>query len=147
MGEVTHEAVVNGPRDQVFAYVNDYANVPEYFFGVSRFTPTTDRTEGLGAVFETALKVGPKELKSTVECTGWVENELIQLESISGFGADSTWTFADGEQAGTTVLTVRFGYTLPGGLAGKVLGGLIGPFAEQAVRHTESRVREAVEHR
>ncbi|ALG85408.1 SRPBCC family protein [Gordonia phthalatica] len=145
MGEVRHEAVINSPREKVFAYVDDYRNVPEYMFGVGRFTPTTDVDHGLGSIFETAIKIGPKELTSTVECTEWVEGEVIKLESVKGFGADTEWRFADGDEPGTTVLSVLFGYTLPGGLAGKVLGGLIGPFAEQGVKHTESKIRDAVE--
>ncbi|NLG46711.1 SRPBCC family protein [Gordonia sp. (in: high G+C Gram-positive bacteria)] len=145
MGEVQHEAVINSAREKVFAYVDDYRNVPDYMFGVGRFTPTTDVDHGLGSEFETAIKVGPKELTSTVRCTEWAEGEVIKLESVKGFGADSEWRFADGDQPGTTLLTVRFGYTLPGGLTGKVLGGLIGPFAEQGVKHTENKIRAALE--
>lgn len=145
MGDVRHEATINGPREKVFTYINDYQNVPEYMFGVKRFTPTTDVTSGLGSVFETVIKIGPKDLKSTVECVEWTENELIRLESTSGFGANTTWKFADGSEPGTTVMVAEFSYTLPGGLAGKVLGGVIGPFVDQAVKHTESKVREAIE--
>ncbi|MBM7366435.1 SRPBCC family protein [Gordonia hydrophobica] len=145
MGEVRHEAVIKAAREKVFAYVDDYRNVPDYMFGVGRFTPTTEIDHGLDSVFETAIKVGPKELTSTVRCTDWVEGELIKLESIKGFGADTQWSFADGEEPGTTVLSVVFGYTLPGGLTGKVLGGLIGPFAEQGVKYTEGKIRDAVE--
>lgn len=145
MGEVRHQAVINGSRDAVFAYVDDYRNVPEYMFGVGRFDPTTEVTHGKDSEFETAIKVGPKELTSTVRCTEWTDGELITLESVKGFGADTQWRFADGDEPGTTVLDVRFGYTLPGGLTGKVLGGLIGPFADQAVKYTESKVRAAVE--
>ncbi|MGB6040936.1 MAG: SRPBCC family protein, partial [Gordonia sp. (in: high G+C Gram-positive bacteria)] len=84
-------------------------------------------------------------LASTVRCTEWVDGELIKLASVKGFGADTDWAFADGDEPGTTILSVRFGYTLPGGLAGKVLGGLIGPFAEQGVKHVESKIRDAIE--
>lgn len=145
MGEVSHDVVINGPRERVFEYINDYTNVPDFMLGVSRFTPTTELTAGLGSQFETVIKVGPKELKSTVKTVEWVENELIKLESVSGFGANTVWSFADGPAAGTTVLTAQFQYTLPGGLAGKVLGGLMGPFVDQAVKHTESQVKKAIE--
>ncbi|GAA3957056.1 SRPBCC family protein [Gordonia caeni] len=145
MGEVRHEAVVNAPRERVFEYINDYQNVPEYMFGVHKFTPTTDVTSGLGSIFETVIKIGPKDLKSTVECVEWTENEVIRLESTSGFGANTSWGFADGDEPGTTKLSVQFNYVLPGGLTGKVLGGVMGPFVDQAVKHTESKVKAAVE--
>ncbi|AVM01238.1 polyketide cyclase [Gordonia iterans] len=144
MGEVNHEAVIKAPREKVFAYIDDYRNVPEYMFGVSRFTPTTEVDHGLGSVFQTVIKIGPKELKSTVKCVEWVENEKIRLESVSGMGANTTWSFADGDD-GTTVLHAEFDFTLPGGLTGKVLGGLIGPFVEQGVKYTDGKVRAACE--
>ncbi|MET9200231.1 SRPBCC family protein [Gordonia sp. NPDC003585] len=139
MGVVRHEALIDGPRDQIFTYVNGYENVPEYMFGVQRFEPTSDITSGLGSVFDVTIDVGPKKLKSTVECTEWVENELIVLEAIEGFKADTTWKFAD-KDGGTQVL-VEFGYTLPGGLAGRALGAIIGPFASQGVRYTDSKIK------
>ncbi|WP_440712583.1 SRPBCC family protein [Gordonia sp. FQ] len=145
MGEVSHSAVVKAPRETVFAYVNDYQNVPDYFFGISKFRPVTDQTEGLGAVFDTAIKIGPKELKSQTKCTEWVENELISLESVSGLSSATRWSFSDGDEEGTTKLDVVFRYSLPGGLAGKILSPLMGPFADQAVKHTEKVVREKTE--
>ena len=110
MGEVKHRAVVKASREKVFAYIDDYRNVPDYMFGLSRFAPTTDVDHGVGAIFEVVIKVGPKELKSTVKCVEWVENERIRLESISGLGADTEWTFTDGDAPGMTVLDAVFGY-------------------------------------
>ena len=37
-------------------------------------------------------------------------------------------------------MTVAFDFKLPGGIAGKLLGGLIGPFADQAVKHSEETI-------
>ena len=145
MSEVTHDVPVKAPREKVFAYIDNYRNVPEYMFGVSRFEPTTEVSHGLGSVFETVIKVGPKDLASTVKCVTWVENEDIRLESVSGMGANTSWSMTDGDEPGTTVLHIEFDFTLPGGLTGKILGGLIGPFAQQGVKYTESKVRAAVE--
>lgn len=145
MGEVNHEAVIGAPRETVFAYVDDYRNVPHYFLGLKSFTPTTDQLNGVGATFAAAVKVGPKELKSIMRCTQWADGELIALESSSGFGASTRWRMSDGPSPETTRLMVDFSYTLPGGLAGRVLGPLLAPFAEQAVKYTESRIREALE--
>lgn len=145
MSEVNHEAVIKAPRERVFAYIDNYENVPEYMFGISRFRPTTEVVHGLGAEFETIIKVGPKELKSTVRCVEWVENEKIRLESIAGMGANTTWSMRDGDEEGTTIMHVEFDFTLPGGITGKVLGGLIGPFADQGIKYTDGKVRAACE--
>ncbi|MFM9376659.1 SRPBCC family protein [Gordonia sp. VNK21] len=145
MSEVRHTATMKGSREAAFAYVNDYRNVPEYMFGVSSFTPTTERTSGLGSTFVTKIKVGPKTLESTVECTEYAENELLKMESVKGFGATSIWRFADGDEPGTVAVDVEFDYVLPGGVAGRVLGGLMGPFVAQAIKHTDAVIRSRVE--
>ena len=145
MGEVRHSTVVNAPREKVFAYVNSYRNVPDYFFGISRFAPATDQTDGVGATFDAAIKIGPKELTSRTECIEWAENEAISLKSTAGRGSAVDWRFGDGEEDGTTALDVVIEYTLPGGLVGRLLGPLMGPFADQAVKHTEKVVRANTE--
>ena len=145
MAMVNHSTVVKAPREKVFAYLNDYKNVPDYFFGISKFSPKTDQTEGVGAVFDSAIKVGPKELKSENKCTEWVENEKIRLETISGMSSKTEFRFADGDAPDTTNLEFDMEYSLPGGLAGKVLGGLMGPFIDQAIKHTDNVVRENCE--
>ncbi|MCX2962818.1 SRPBCC family protein [Gordonia aquimaris] len=142
MGTIRHSSSVEVPRDRVFAYINDHQNVPNFFFGVTRFVPVTEATDGVGSQFAVTMKVGPKTLASTVETVEWVENELIRLESVEGFSANTTWNFVDAG-AGTQV-DVEFVYTLPGGLAGRALGSLVEPFAGQAVRQTDKNLVEQV---
>lgn len=138
MGVVRHQAIIDAPRNRVFEYVNDYRNVPDYMDGITSFEPTTDVTEGLGAVFEAELNLGPKVLESTVEVTEWVRDEIIALDSVAGFRADTHWRFADAD--GGTEMQVEFTYSLPGGLAGRALGALLGPFAAQAIKRTEANL-------
>lgn len=142
MKVITHRGDVDAPRASVFAYVADYRTIPGWFFALRRFEPLTEQTEGVGATFAAELTIGPKTLKSTVQVTEWVENERIRLQSIDGLTTDSTWVFSgDGERS---ELEVRFGYALPGGLAGRALAAVIEPVVGQAVRHTESTLREQV---
>lgn len=137
---VTTEAL----RHTVFAYVDDYRSVPDWMFGVTRFTPITDQVSGLGATYEACMKIGPKSLRSTLRVTEWVENEIVVLSSIAGFDVETGWRFADGDH-GLTVVDVNFDYRLPGGLAGRALGSLIEPVVGQAVKQTETALRSAVE--
>ena len=131
-------------RHAVFAYVEDYRSVPDWMFGVTHFRPVTDHVSGLGATYDACMKIGPKSLKSTLRVTEWVENEIVVLRSIAGFDVETGWRFTDGE-GGLTVVDVNFDYRLPGGLAGRALGSLIEPVVGQAVKHTESALRAAVE--
>ncbi|GAA1481397.1 SRPBCC family protein [Gordonia sinesedis] len=143
MKVITHQGDVDAPCDRAFAYVADYRTVPRWFFAVRRFDPLSEQTEGVGATFAAEMTIGPKTMKSTVQITEWVENERIRLESIDGMVTDSTWSFRDNGHGGT-VLDVRFGYALPGGLAGRALAAIVEPVVGQAVRHTESTLREQV---
>ena len=139
MPQVSHTSVIDVGREQVFAYINDHANVPKFMFGITTFDALTEQTEGKGSRFVVAMNVGPKTLKSTVETVDWVENELIDLKSIEGFVANTTWRFADAD--GGTKVDVLFSYELPGGLAGRALGVILEPFIGQAVKQTESNLR------
>ncbi|GAA2388252.1 MULTISPECIES: SRPBCC family protein [Gordonia] len=144
MPGVRQTVTTEASRDRVFAYVDDYRNVPSWMFGVTRFTPVTDHTSGLGATYEACMKIGPKNLTSTLRVTEWVENECVVLTSIAGFDVRTGWRFADGAD-GQTLVDVNFDYDLPGGLAGRALGAIIEPVVGQAVRQTEAALRAAVE--
>lgn len=141
MGVVRHSSTVARSRDEVFAYIDDYVNVTDYMFGVSKFDPRTEITQGVGSVFEVELKAGPKTLTSTVETKGWIQDEYIALEAIEGFVANTTWRFSDADGGGTR-LDAEFEYILPGGLAGRALGAIMEPFAAQAIRQTEHNLRK-----
>ena len=124
--------------------MDDFRNVPQWMFGVTRFEPTSDILSGLGATYEAKMQIGPKTLTSVVHVTEWVHNEKLTLESIEGLSNSSTWSFTDAAD-GRTRLDVVFRYSLPGGIAGKVLGAVVEPVVGQAIRHTESTLRARLE--
>ncbi|MGF7121780.1 SRPBCC family protein [Rhodococcus sp. TAF43] len=146
MIHVRHKAVAVVPVELAFAHIDDYRNVPDWMFGITRFDPIGALDQGLGATYDATMQLGPKALKSTVEVTEWEQDRLITLSSVSGFGNRSSWMFtpvADDH----TELSVDFGYELPGGLAGRALGKLIEPFVVTAIKQTEANLRRQIEAR
>ena len=144
MIHVRHKAVAVVPVDLAFAHIDDYRNVPDWMFGISRFDPIGTLDQGLGATYDATMQLGPKALKSTVEITEWEQDRLITLSSIAGFGNRSSWMFTPvGDDR--TELSVDFGYELPGGFAGKALGKLIEPFVVTAIKQTEANLRGQIE--
>lgn len=142
MVDIHHEAVADVPIEVAYAYVDDPSNVPEWMFGISAFDPVDPaKAHGLGAVFDSVFAVKPVKLKTRVEITGWAENELIELKSISGFTNSSTWRF---EPLGPTQtkVSVTFSYELPGGIAGKALGKVIEPVIALTVRQSDANLRK-----
>lgn len=144
MIHVRHRAVAVVPTDVAFAHIDDYRNVPDWMFGITRFDPVGDLVQGLGAQYDTAMQIGPTALESTVEITEWERDRIITLSSVEGFGNRSSWRFTP-VGADRTELSVDFGYELPGGLAGRVLGKLIEPVVVAAIRQTEANLRGRIE--
>lgn len=144
MGLIQISAVAKVPVDVAFAFVDDYHNVPDWMFGVTKFEPLGAQVSGLGAEFDAVMQLGPKAMKSKIRATEWVQDEVITLKSYEGMSNSSTWRFraVDDEH---TELSVDFGYEFPGGLAGKALAKLVEPAIQIAIRHTEQNLRKAVE--
>ncbi|QIS17017.1 SRPBCC family protein [Nocardia terpenica] len=134
MTEVKIVAECAASAETAFAYVDDYRNLPKFITEVHEFTPCTDRTSGLGATFDGAIKLGPVPLHSRIEIVRWERDAAIGVKSIQGFEIESTFVFhAEGEHA--CVVDAIVDYRVPGGIAGKVLGKTIEPFVKIAVKH------------
>ena len=144
MTTIHHTASASVPLSTAFAHFADYRTVPQWFFGISKFVPQGEKDYGLGATYDSAVKIGPKEIGSVVRVTEFEEDRLITLTSIAGFKTTSRWTFSAAGDNGTE-LAVEFTYELPGGLAGKALGMIIEPFAVQAVKASEAALRRDLE--
>lgn len=90
MRVINHSALASTSREAAFAYLDDFRNVPQWMFGITRFEPTSDITSGLGARYDATMQIGPKSLKSVVHVTEWVHNERLTLESVEGLSNSST---------------------------------------------------------
>lgn len=144
MGHIHRTAIATVPVGTGFAYVDDYRNVPDWMFGVTRFEPVGAQRQGLGATFDATMQLGPKALSSRVRITEWEADRLIRLESVDGISNSSTWRFAPTPD-GNTELSVDFDYSLPGGLLGRALAKIVEPIVGTAIAHTESTLRSRVE--
>lgn len=144
MGQIQISAVAQVPVGVAFAFVDDYRNVPEWMFGVTRFEPLGAQTSGLGSEFETVMQLGPKAMKSKIRATEWVRDEVITLASYEGMVNSSSWRFRAVDDQ-STELSVDFRYEFPGGLAGKALAKIVEPAIQVAIRQTEQNLRKAVE--
>ena len=137
MGHLAHQAVTDAPLERVFDYMADSSNVPEWFYGVQRFEPLTDLKRGLGSRYAISVNVG-RTLTAKFECTEFIENELIAVQTFDGLHASSRWTF-EPDGAGTSIRG-EFDYTLPGGPAGVALSTLIKPVVGIAIKQTTANL-------
>jgi uncharacterized protein YndB with AHSA1/START domain len=137
MGSLVHEGVTDVPLEKVFDYLADSRNIQQWFYGVQSIEPLTDQIRGLGSTYSITLNVG-RPVSAKIECTEFVENELIVVRTFDGPEASSRWSFAP-EGSGTR-MRGEFTFTLPGGMAGAALGTLVKPFAAVAVRQTAANI-------
>jgi uncharacterized membrane protein len=143
MVHIHHEGTTHAPLTVAFAYIDDYRTTPEWMFGLVNFEPVGELDHGKGAVFDGTFHVKPVKLHSTVECTDWVQDQLIEFNSVKGFRNWSTWRFEAISDTETKV-TVDFTYELPGGLAGKALGKALEPIVAMSVRHSDAALRKHI---
>lgn len=132
MVETTAE--IAAPVAEVFAYVDDFKNAPEWLYGLTRIEPVGEIAHGLGAQYDGTMKVGVP-LTSRIECTGWEQDRLIELKSIKGIKNAQRWEFApiDGDRC---ELRAVITYELPGGPAGKAISKAVNPVVGIAIRQT-----------
>ncbi|MFC9965563.1 SRPBCC family protein [Nocardia sp. JW2] len=132
------------PAETAFAFVNDYRNLPKFWYGIESFTPVTEQTEGVGAKFDGKMKLGPASLTSRIEVVRWEEGSVIGTKSIKGFEILSTFVFTP-KGADTSTIDAHIQYFVPGGIAGKMLGRTIEPFIKIAVKHTTEALISEIE--
>ncbi|MEU0869784.1 SRPBCC family protein [Nocardia brasiliensis] len=144
MGHVEHSAACKAPVDFTFTYVADYRNVPKWMFGIRHFTPVGDQTFGVGAVFDTALHLGPTTLHLRADTTEWIDGSRVTMRAIKGIEGSIRWDF-EALSPETTKVSATADYRVPGGFAGRFLDRVIQAFIGPAIRHTEKHLREQIE--
>jgi len=137
MATIWAENVTDAPLERVFDYLADSRNIQQWFYGVEKVEALTDQIRGLGSTYLITINAG-RPISAKIECTEFVENELIVVQTYDGPAASSRWTFA-GEGDGTRIRG-EFDYALPGGIAGAALGTLVKPFASVAVKQTTANL-------
>jgi ribosome-associated toxin RatA of RatAB toxin-antitoxin module len=143
MPHIHHEGLAEAPVNVLFDYVDDYRNTTQWLFGLSKFEPSTDVIQGLGAEFDGTFAVKPVKLHSSVRITEWEKDKVIALESYKGFQITSTWHFTSTGPE-TSKVVVDFTYELPGGLAGRAMGKAMEPIVALSIRHSDDSLRKHV---
>ncbi|AEF39623.1 SRPBCC family protein [Hoyosella subflava] len=127
---------------QVFAYATDYRRMPEWVFGITTVEPVGEPDHGPGASFQGAVDLGPKTLSSTAQITGWEQDRLVTLESVSGFPFAVTLTLTP-VAADKTHLNFELTFATSGGVAGKAFSRTLEPLLALAARATTTKLCNA----
>jgi hypothetical protein len=138
VGRTRYSSDVAVPVNIAFAYIDNYVFVPDWLFGVSRFEPVGDCDQGLDAVFETTIPLGPWHYTFDTRITEYRHDAVI---AMSGRGIGTQTFRFDPLGCGRCILTMEIDYDPPWFVAET----LVKTFAANAIRRTESRLRSGME--
>lgn len=82
--EVEHSVVINRPVEEVFEYVANLKNAPEWIAGVTRMEQTSDGEMGVGARGKQVRQYLGQQIEGDWEITEYVPNKKISLQVLSG---------------------------------------------------------------
>jgi len=135
--------LIDRPVADVFAYVEDWTHATDYTQSLMVWEPLGEVVDGVGARFRGVMRVGPTAQESMLEIVRRELDTEIAWESRSGFGQKGEYTF-EAVDGGTRV-GFAMDLTLPGGLAGRMLGAVIGPFAQENTATTLANLKRILE--
>jgi uncharacterized membrane protein len=123
MARIEEKVDIAAPVEKVFDYVaNVEENHPKFFHFAQRVETTSELKRGTGATFRYEVKSAGIKRWFENRVTRFVENQLMEWESIGGMKNSGRWSFTRTEK-GTEVGFVM-DYELPGSYLGKAIDKL-----------------------
>jgi len=118
MARVKKTIVIRAPLKEVYDYIDDPKNAPEWIGDVIE----VQNIKGAGAQrrFDWTFKVAGIRLKGENRYTQDIPGKRIVVEGRSWIGPESTWTFNFEQRRDDTVLNLDIDYTVPVPVIGKL---------------------------
>jgi len=125
MGIVSQKITLSGKTIDVWRFITNPENFPEYVYGYVHGKTTSPNATGIGASYEWHGKLGPFKLKSTEKIIGWQEQKYVAYTGkLFGVAFNSSMDVKEVKQY-QTILTVSIKYKIPIYLGGKVIDFLL----------------------
>ena len=120
MAKIEAKVEIELPVERVFEYVADVVETHSRFFdSVEKVEATSELNRGPGSTFRYEAKSGGIKSWFENKITNYVENELMEFESVAGMKNRGKWSFASTPKG--TEVTFLFDYELPGSYLGKAI--------------------------
>ncbi|MBW2472190.1 MAG: SRPBCC family protein [Deltaproteobacteria bacterium] len=104
MPKISRTITTAAPIDEVFAYMADFSNGPEWDHTQESSVPRQDGGPRLGQIYDIVVLWGDRKLPMTYEVTAYKPNHMITLVGDgSTTHAVDTLEFAEVSDGGTTV--------------------------------------------
>jgi uncharacterized membrane protein len=137
---------VAAPIELVWSIVTDPERVLSFMSGVTRWEVAGDEPTGLGARYQTLLRVGAAEVGGLIEVVEWMEPSELAWTSVTGVDQRGRWRLRE-RPHGRTRVELRLAYGVAGaGLVGWVAERVAAPTVRGHVRRTLRQLKRMVEH-
>ena len=137
---------VAAPIDLVWSIVTDPECVLSFMSGVTRWEVTSPEPTGLGARYQTLLRVGAAEVGGLIEVVEWLPPSECAWTSVTGVDQRGRWRLRERPHNRTRV-ELRLAYGVAGaGLTGWVAERVAAPTVSGHVRRTLRQLKRMVEH-
>ena len=143
---VNGDIEVAAPIDLVWSIVTDPERVLSFMSGVTRWEVAGPEPTGLGARYQSLLRVGAAEVGGLIEIVEWLPPSECAWNSITGVDQRGRWRLRERPDNRTKV-ELRLAYGVAGaGLTGWVAERVAAPTVSGHVRRTLRQLKRMVEH-
>ena len=143
---VNGDIEVAAPIDLVWSIVTDPERVLSFMSGVTRWEVAGDEPTGLGARYQTLLRVGAAEVGGLIEVVEWMPPSEFAWTSVTGVDQRGRWRLRERPHDRTRV-ELRLAYGVAGaGLIGWVAERVAAPTVTGHVKRTLRQLKRLVEH-
>jgi carbon monoxide dehydrogenase subunit G len=139
---IEHALTVNRPVEEVFAYLTDVRNLPEWQQGVAETRPEGET--GVGARFVEVRTFLGKRLESTIEIVEYEPSRLFTIRVVAGPIPFEVRHTLEPENGGTRIRISGSGE--PGGFF-KLAEGLVTRQAQKAAEKDFAKLKQLLEAR
>lgn len=143
---VTGDIEVAASIDLVWSIVTDPERVLSFMSGVTRWEVAGTEPTGLGARYQSLLRVGAAEVGGLIEIVEWLPPSECAWNSITGVDQRGRWRLRERSHDRTKV-ELRLAYGVAGaGLTGWVAERVAAPTVSGHVRRTLRQLKRMAEH-
>jgi uncharacterized membrane protein len=143
---VNDDIEVAAPIDLVWSIVTDPERVLSFMSGVTRWEVAGSEPTGLGARYQTLLRVGAAEVGGLIEVVEWMPPSEVAWTSVTGVDQRGRWRLRERPHDRTRV-ELRLAYGVAGaGLTGWVAERVAAPTVSGHVRRTLHQLKRMAEH-
>jgi uncharacterized membrane protein len=141
---VEHEIVIERPPWEVFAYVADPANAPEWQSGVTTTTKTAGEPMRAGVRWDETRTFLGRRVQGTLEATEYEPESLFAFRSVSGGVAIAVRHLFEPFDGGTRIRVLAEGDP---GRFGRLGGRFVRRAAERQLKADFARLKQVLESR